>query len=75
MTVSTTVNKVSYTGNGSLTTFAYTFKIFADGDLNVYVGGTKQTLTTHYSVTNAGVASGGNVVFVSAPASGAKVVI
>ena len=75
MTVSTTVNKVSYTGNGTLTTFAYTFKIFADGDLNVYVGGTKQTLTTHYTVTNAGVASGGNVVFVTAPASGAKVVI
>ena len=77
MTVSTTTNKVSYTGNGTLTTFAYTFKIFAAADLKVYVDGTLKTLTTHYTVTNAGVASGGNVVFTSGniPANTKKVVI
>ena len=47
MTVSTTTSKVSYTGNGTNDTFAYTFKIYADGDLEVYVGGVKKTLTTH----------------------------
>ena len=77
MTVSTTTSKVSYTGNGSTDTFAYGFKIYLDGDLKVYSGGTLKTLTTHYTVTNAGVSSGGNVVFTSGniPASGDKVVI
>ena len=80
MTVSSTTTKNSYSGNGSTTTFAYGFKIFADADLTVILrsaAGTEtvQTLTTHYSVTNAGVDSGGNVVFGSAPASGVTVVI
>jgi len=34
-----------------------------------------QTITTHYTVTGVGSASGGNVVFGSAPASGVTVVI
>tara|TARA_R100001460_G_scaffold38976_1_gene73636 strand:- start:1197 stop:2552 length:1356 start_codon:yes stop_codon:yes gene_type:complete len=80
MTVSSTTTKNSYSGNGSTTTFAYAFKIFADADLTVILrsaAGTEtvQTLTTHYTVTNAGSASGGNVVFGSAPASGVTVVI
>jgi hypothetical protein len=80
MTVSSTTTKNSYSGNGSTTTFAYGFKIFADADLTVILrsaAGTEtvQTLTTNYSVTNAGVDGGGNVVFVTAPASGVTVVI
>ena len=35
MTVSSTTTKNSYSGNGSTTTFAYGFKIFADADLTV----------------------------------------
>ena len=70
MTVSSTTNKVSYSGNGSNDTFAYTFKIFADADLKVFIrdsSGTEtlKTITTHYTVTNAGVSTGGNVVFTS----------
>ena len=80
MTVSSTTTKNSYSGDGSTTTFAYAFKIFADADLTVILrsaAGTEtvQTLTTNYSVTNAGNANGGNVVFVTAPASGVTVVI
>ena len=80
MTVSSTTTKNSYSGNASTTTFAYGFKIFANTDLTVILrsaAGTEtvQTLTTHYSVTNAGVDTGGNVEFVSAPASGVTVVI
>ena len=68
MTVSSTTNKVSYSGNGSTTVFAYTFKIFADADLTVIVRSatgteTTKTLNTHYVVTNAGTDSGGNVLF------------
>jgi hypothetical protein len=80
MTVSSSTNKVSYSGNGSLTTFAYSFKIFDQDDLTVILRAadgteTTQTITTHYTVTGVGVASGGNVVFGSAPASGVTVVI
>ena len=68
MTVSSTTVKNSYSGNGSNDTFVYGFKIFADTDLEVIIRSatgteTIKTLTTHYTVTNAGSASGGNVVF------------
>ena len=81
MTISSTVTKVSFAGNGSTTVFAYSFKIFAATDLEVIVrtdatgAESVQTLTTHYSVSGAGNASGGNVTFGSAPASGTTVVI
>jgi hypothetical protein len=80
MTVSSQKTIKSANGDGSNVTFPYDFKIFADADLTVILrsaAGTEtvQTLTTHYSVTNAGVDTGGNVEFVSAPASGVTVVI
>ena len=70
MTISTTVIKNSYSGNGSNDTFAYTFKISADADMQVIIRAatgteTVKSLTTHYTVTGAGNASGGNVVFTS----------
>jgi len=82
MTVSSTTVKNSYSGNGSTTQFAYTFKIFADTDLQVIIrsaAGTEtiKTLTTHYTVAGAGDASGGSITFTSGntPASGETVVI
>ena len=68
MTVSTTTTKNSYSANGTLHSFAYGFKIFADADLTVIVRSatgteTTKTLNTHYVVTNAGSDSGGNVLF------------
>lgn len=68
MTVSTTIIKNSYSGNGTLHSFAYGFKIFADADLDVIIRSstgteTVKTLNTHYVVTNAGTDSGGNVLF------------
>ena len=80
MTVSSSTSKVSYSGNGSLTVFAYTFKIFDQDDLTVILRAsdgteTVQTITTHYTVSGVGSAGGGNVTFVTAPASGVTVVI
>jgi len=83
MTVSSTTTKNSYSGNGSNDTFAYGFKIFDDDDITVIIRtdatGTEtvKTKTTHYTVTNVGNASGGNVVFTSGniPASGETVVL
>lgn len=68
MTITTTTIKNSYSGDGTNDTFAYTFKISADADIEVIIrsaAGTEtvKTLTTHYTVTGAGTASGGNVVF------------
>ena len=83
MTVSSTTVKNSYSGNGSTTQFPYGYKIFADSDLQVIIrtdstgAETVKSLTTHYTVSGAGDASGGNVTFTSGntPASGETVVI
>jgi hypothetical protein len=80
MTVSSTTTKVSYAGNGATTVFAYTFKIFAAADLEVVLRSAAgveavQTITTHYTVSGAGADAGGNVTFVTAPASGVTVII
>ncbi|MBT4114773.1 hypothetical protein HOE41_04115, partial [Candidatus Woesearchaeota archaeon] len=63
MAVSSTTSKVSYSASSSQTVFAYTFKIFADADLKVYVNDVQKTLTTDYTVSDAGETSGGNVTF------------
>ena len=80
MTVSSATNKVSYNGNGSQTVFAYGFKIFDQDDLTVIIrnasgGETTQTITTHYTVSGMGNASGGNVTMGTAPASGESITI
>lgn len=65
----------SATGNGVTTSFAYSFRILAEGDLLVTVNGVEKMLTTDYTVTGVGDANGGNVVFGTAPANGAAIVI
>jgi len=82
MTVSSTTVKNSYSGNGSTTEFAYTFKILVNSDLQVIIRSstgteTTKTITTHYTVAGAGDASGGSITFTSGniPASGETVVI
>lgn len=81
MTVSSSTSTASYTANGSTTTFAYPFKIFADSDLVVILRNTAtsvetvQVLNSTYTVTGAGNNTGGNVVFGTAPAVGNTVFI
>ena len=70
MTISTTIIKNSYSGTGSQDTFAYSFQISTIADMQVIIRSaagaeTVKTLTTHYTVTGAGSANGGNVVFES----------
>jgi|3_EtaG_2_1085321.scaffolds.fasta_scaffold09492_3 hypothetical protein len=66
------ITRNQYVGNGVQDTFAYTFKIFAEGDIDVYVTLNGQNpnpsndikvLTTDYTLTGVGVTAGGNVVF------------
>jgi hypothetical protein len=80
MTISTTIIKVSYSGDGTQTVFPYTFKINAEADIQVILrasNGTEtvKTLTTDYSVSGVGSASGGNVTMVTAPSATETIVI
>lgn len=72
--VNDTTPSVQYTATAAQTTFAYPFEIFEDADIKVYqvADGVDPddttdllTLTTHYTVTNAGVTGGGDIVLVT----------
>ena len=82
MTISSTTVKNSYSGDSSTTTFTYTFKIFADSDIQVIIRSstgteTTKTITTHYTVTGAGVSAGGTVIFTGGniPVTGETVIL
>ena len=84
MTVSTTIIKSFGTGDGSTATFAYQFKIIQDSDLEVFIRtnatgaeSAAKVLGTDYSMTGAGVATGGTVTFLSGkiPISGQTIVL
>ena len=84
MTVSTTIIKSFGTGDGSTAVFAYQFKIIQDSDLQVFIRtnatgaeSAAKVLGTDYSMTGAGVATGGAVTFLSGkiPTSGQTVVL
>jgi hypothetical protein len=84
MTISSTINKIVYSGDGTTATFPYTFYINANTDLVVQVKNnttgaiTTLTLTTDYTVSGVGAAGGGNVVIVSpstATPSGTQLII
>ena len=82
MTISTTTIKNSYSGDGSATTFNYTFKITDQDDIDVIIRSsdgteTTKTISTHYTVSGVGNASGGSVVFTTGnvPANGETVVL
>lgn len=75
MTVPSSTAKNTYTGNGSLTTYSYTFKIFDDDDIQVLVDDVVQTKTSDYTVTGVDADAGGTVVFTTAPSNGASIVL
>lgn len=60
----------TYTGNGSNKLFSITFPYLETTDVDVYLNGTLQTITTQYSFANAT-----TVEFVTAPANGATVLL
>jgi parallel beta-helix repeat protein len=60
----------TYTGNGSNKLFSITFPYLDTSDIDVYLNGALQTITTHYTFANAT-----TVEFVAAPANGAVVLL
>lgn len=75
MAVQTTVNRISYTGNGTTTVFAYNFRILSADHLVVTINNVQQVEGTNYTVAGAGNPSGGNVTFSAPPANGAAIVL
>ena len=81
MSVSTIINRKEYAGNSGTVDFSFPYYFLSSSDLVVYLRDdttlveTLQTITTHYTVTGAGVEAGGTVSFVTAPATGTTVVV
>ena len=80
MTVSSSTAKVNYSGNGVTVAFAVPFYFLANSQLLVVLRSsigteTTQVLGTDYSVSGAGVLTGGTVTMTVAPASGTTLVI
>ena len=71
MTVSVLRNQVQYTGNNSTTQFTVNFPFTEKSQVKVYLDGTLQTITTHYTLTDPD--STGTVNFVTAPGTGVVV--
>jgi len=65
--------RVQHVADGVVTVFVYPFPIFAAADLAVYLDDTKQT--SGFTVNGAGVSSGGDVTFDTAPANGVTVTL
>jgi hypothetical protein len=81
MTISSTANRTSTDGDGSAVNFSFPYLFFNQNDLTVILVDettnveTTQTITTHYTVTGAGVAAGGTVIMGTAPTTNQKLVI
>jgi hypothetical protein len=71
MSLSTTTRRNDYTGDSATSVYAYSYRIFSNTELNVTVRDTDDaettlTITTDYTVSGVGAASGGNVTLVNA---------
>lgn len=79
MTIATSANSISYTGDGVSLAFAFPYPFITTADLKVYVAGVLQTVgysvSGTASVTGSGTFASGTVTFVAAPASLAAVLI
>ncbi len=67
--------RIRYAADGATVAFTYPFPIFLDADLEVYVDGVLQTLSTDYVVVGAVQSAGGSVTFTTAPAAGASITL
>jgi hypothetical protein len=68
--INDTSARTQYTATSGQTVFTVPFEFFANADLKVYINETLKTLTTHYTVTGAGVTGGGSITLVSGATAG-----
>lgn len=64
---------IIYNANGLTTVFPFEFYIINSGDIQVSINGT--TVTSGYSVSGTGNVGGGDVTFITPPASGSVVML
>ena len=62
MTVSVKRNKVQYTGDNSNKAFTVTFPYTESSQVQVFLDGSPQTITTHYTLTSPGATGSGVIV-------------
>ncbi len=75
MTLAVQAGRNDYIGNASTTAFFYTFRIINTGDIGVFLDGSQQTLTTHFTLSGVGNANGGTVTFLTAPGTDVAVLL
>jgi len=68
--INDTTPRAQYTATSGQTVFSVPFEFFENADLKVYKNSTLLTLTTHYTVTGAGVTGGGSVTLVTGATAG-----
>lgn len=73
MTISTTKNKIQYTGDGTTTLFIYDFLVPLASDMLVTVDGAE--IASGFTINGAGDPSGGNVTFTVAPVDQVVIVL
>ena len=73
--INDTANRVRYTATAGQTSFTVPFEFTANADLQVYVNSALRTLSTHYTVSNAGVTGGGTVTLLTASTVGDDILI
>ncbi len=75
MTVESTINRVDIVAASGQTTYAFSFKYFAAGDIQVFVDNVRQTTGFTVNPSPQGTDFGGSVVFASAPAENSEVTV
>lgn len=73
--IGATAPRIQHVASGAQTAFAYPFPIFEATDMDVYVDAASMVLGTDFTVSGAGVSSGGTVIFTTPPADGAVVTL
>lgn len=68
--INDTAPRNQYTATSGQTVFTVSFEFFENADLKVYKNNTLQTITTHYTVTGAGVTGGGSITLTSGATAG-----
>lgn len=81
MAVNSSLNKIQYTQTGTTTVFVFPYLFYDQTHLFVYTTDpvygnvTLKALTTDYTVSGAGVSTGGSITFVTAPSVGTIITI
>jgi len=69
-------NRLTYVADSSTVSYTFNFDIADEDSIEVYVNNVLKSLTTDYSITfDSGTSGTGTVVFVSAPAASASIIL